>query len=217
MSFGADTQQRLARRQALVARNRLVSILRIGLPALGIVVVVLFFLQILLASFLNDFRIGNITVSGDSVAIDTPSYSGVTADGDLYTISAQGASTAITNLNLIAISNGELAVTQPDGEQMWARTAHGSFDSIAQTMTIPGVADVSNSSGDKGTLRQVVVDVPHKLLTASGPVAIQFQDGSKLAAEGMRYDAHTRIWTFDRATLVVPDAGEDDPMDGEQK
>ena len=210
MSVSADTERRLARRQALHARNRIVSILRIGLPALGILVVASFFFQILLASLASSFRIGNVRFAGDTVAVDTPSYSGVTADGDIYKLSAQAAATAITNLNLINITNGELQLTKPDGQQMRARARASTFDSIAQTMTVPGVADVSNSSGDSGTLRQVVVDLPRQTLKATGPVALQFKDGTTLEASGLDYNARTRIWSFGKATLEVPDPNDDE-------
>jgi hypothetical protein len=214
MNARAETaEKRLALHAALDQRNRIVSILRIALPALGALVVAAFFLQILLASLATSFGIGRVSFSGDTVVVDTPSYSGVMADGDLYKLSAEGAATAITNLNLINIRNATLLVTKPDGRQMTARAAASSFETLSQMMTVPGTAEVSDSLGNSGTLQQVVVDVPHQTLQAAGSVFLKLADGTTVEASALDYSARTGIWTFDKATLTVPlpedDAGED--------
>lgn len=206
MMPAADTaEQRLAVYERLVLRNRLIAVLRIGLPLLGLLVVAIFFLQIFLASLLDSFGIGRVSFAGDTVVVDTPSYSGVMANGDLYTLSAEGASTAVTALDLIDIRNGSLTLKRTDGEVMMARAPQASFATSRQELTIPGTATVADSAGDSGTLQDVVINVPEQTLKASGPVHLISQDGSTIAAAGLSYDARTGIWDFGRATLTVPD------------
>ncbi|MDR3475410.1 MAG: hypothetical protein P4M09_27495 [Devosia sp.] len=206
MNVRAETaQQRHAMHAALDQRNRFVSILRIGLPVVGAVVVLAFFLQILLASLANSFGIGRISFSGDTVIVDTPSYSGVMSNGDVYKLSAEGAATAITNLNLIDIKNATLVLTKPDGSQMKARAQTSSFETLGQVLTVPDTALVSDSDGNSGTLRQVVVDVSAQTLKASGPVSLLLKDGSTVDGSGLTYSAKTGIWDFGKATVTVPD------------
>ena len=211
MSISTDTEHRRARYRSLTVRNRIVAVLRIGLPALGILVVSMFFLQIFLASLMDTFRIGTVRFEGDRVAVDTPSYSGVMANGDVYKLSAEGASTAIANLDVIRLAKGELLLTKQDGEQMVARAENGAFNTIDQTFTVPGLAQVSDSAGNSGTLQHLTVDVPHQTLTVEGPVAMRFSDGGTLAATGLSYDATTRLWHFTGARLEVPDPNVDEP------
>jgi hypothetical protein len=207
MTARADTAaQRLALYEGLVQRNRIVSILRIGLPLLGLLVVVLFFLQIFIASLVNPFGIGRVHFAGDTVAVDTPTYSGVMANGDLYTISAEGASTAVTALDVIDITNGSLTLKRTDGEVMMARASRAAFETGGQILTIPGTATVADSDGDSGTLQQVVIDVPRQTLKATGPVHLISKDGSTVQSGGLSFDAKTGIWDFGRATLTVPES-----------
>ena len=76
--------RRLAVYSALATRNRIIAVLRIGLPLLGALVLGIFILQIQLASLGNNFGIGKVSFNGDAVSVDTPSYSVVMADGDIY-------------------------------------------------------------------------------------------------------------------------------------
>jgi len=206
MMPAADTvAQRSALYQRLVLRNRLISVLRIGLPLLGLLVVAIFFLQIFVASLLDSFGIGKVSFAGDTVVVDTPSYSGVMANGDLYTLSAEGASTAVTSLDVIDIKNGSLTLKRANGEVMMARAGTAKFATGRQELTIAGTATVADSGGDSGTLQDVLISVPAQTLKANGPVHLISQDGSTIAANGLTYDAKTGIWDFGRATLTVPD------------
>ena len=42
------------------------------------------------------------------------------------------------------------------------------------------------------------------MTVADGPVDLTFPDGSHLTAANLRFDGNTSLWSFDRATLVVP-------------
>ena len=207
MTARAETAaQRLAILEALGARNRIVSILRIGVPALGVLVLVAFFLQIFVASLAEQFGIGRLSFSGDKVVVDTPSFSGVMEDGDLYTLSAEGASTPVTSLNVIDIRNGMLTLKKPDGRVMTARAENSHFDTLRQVLTIPETAVVGDSAGNAGTLQQVEVDVPAQSLAAKGPVHLRLHGGATIDSEGLTYASKTGLWNFGHATVVIPES-----------
>ena len=112
MTLRAETaEQRFAIYSRLRTRNRLVSILRVALPVAGALVFLVFVAQLLLASLANNFGIGKISFTGSSVVVDTPSYSGVMANGDIYKVSAEGAQAAVANLNVIELKNAALQLT----------------------------------------------------------------------------------------------------------
>ena len=85
------SEQRLSIYRGLVARNRLISLLRLALPVAGLAAFGWFAVHILLASLGGAFSIGSISFSGGSVIVDTPSYSGIMANGNVYKVSAEAA------------------------------------------------------------------------------------------------------------------------------
>ena len=95
MDLHADATQRLAIYRGLQARNRVVSILRIGIPALGIVALSALMLQIYVSSRTSRFGIGQIAVSSESITVETPEYSGLLDDGTAYRVSATSAQAAV--------------------------------------------------------------------------------------------------------------------------
>jgi len=208
------SEQRLSIYRGLVARNRLISLLRLALPVAGFAAFGWFAVNILLASLGGAFSIGSISFSGGSVIVDTPSYSGIMANGNVYKVSAEAANTPVTDLDVINLQNAKLLLTKPSGATMTATAAAGTFNTITQVMTVPGQAVISNSAGDRGTLDNVVVNLPNQTLMASGPVNIAMADGSTVVGTGLDYDAKTSIWTFGHSTVTLPQTpGSDDSKD----
>ncbi len=207
------TEQRSAVYRALVGRNRTITVLRLVVPALGILAFAWFAIHIFLASFVGQFNIGNIRFAGGTVIVDTPSYSGVMADGDIYKVGAEAANTAVTNLDVINLTNASLLLTKPGGTKMMATAGAGSFDTVTQVMTVPATAEMSDSSGNKGVMNQVVVNLPEQTLKAGGHVHITTPDGMVIDGQGLDYVAKTSVWTFGRTTVTLPDSTGGSPDD----
>src|SRR6218665_1838621 len=94
-----SAEQRTAIFAALERRNRIVAILRVGLPLLGVLVLVALLLQIVVSSLLNQFGISRIAIDRGNLVVETPSYSGVSANGAMYTISSEGARTSLAAMD----------------------------------------------------------------------------------------------------------------------
>ena len=211
MSARAETAElRLQIFSALRARNRIVAILRIGVPGIGAVVFLGVVAQILIASVANDFGIGRVTVNGDQVTVDTPTYAGVMSNGDTYKISAEGAHTALTDMSVIDLKKVGVVLVKPDGTQMSAQSETAALETIRQTVTIPGTTEVSDSRGNSGTLDKVFIDWPRQTMKASGKVSMLMRDGATINADALDYSAKTAVWTFKNATLTVPEIPGDD-------
>jgi hypothetical protein len=194
-------------------RNRVVGALRLGVPAAGVLVFAIFAAQIFLANLRNQFGIGSVSFSGDTVTVETPSYSGVLDNGDVYKVAAASAQTAISNPDLIELTDATLQLTKTTGNQMTARVSHGTFATLKQVLAVPGSASVGDSAGNAGMLQNVSVNLAARTLTTDGPVSITMADGSTIEAAGLDYDATTDRWDFHgpvRLTATQP-AGEDSP------
>lgn len=204
MNLHADAAQRLAIYRGLEARNRIVAILRVGVPALGVIALAALMLQIYVSSRTSRFGISQIVISADSVTVETPEYSGVLDDGTAYRVSATAAQAAVEATDRIVLSDASLAMDKPDGIAMQVNAASAILDTTALTVEIADIANISNSLGTSGILRDTVFDYAAQRLDGRGPVSIDYQDGTQIEAEGLVYDAVALVWTFTRATVTLP-------------
>lgn len=205
MTLYADAAQRQAIYQRLNRRNRIVAILRIGVPLLGLIALVALMLQIYVSSTASRFGISQVLVSSDSVTVETPEYSGLLDDGTAYRVSALAAQAAIDATDRITLTDAALTMLRPDGVTMVVETPEAVLDTTGQVVEIAGEAAVSNSLGTAGTLSNSVFDYAAQFLTGSGPVDMVYEDGTQLKAQGVTYDVATLTWTFSRATVTLPD------------
>ena len=204
MNQQADTAQRLATYQRLAARNRLVGILRIGVPLLGAITLAVLIGQIYISSLGSRFGIGRIAVTPDRISVDAPEYSGVMEDGTSYRIWATGAEAAPDATNLITLTEAALSMQRADGVRMDISAPRAVLDSTAQTVQIADVAYVEDSTGTSGVVHDSIFDYAAQKLVGHGPVTIDYADGTTLVGTGMTYDARASVWTFAQADVTVP-------------
>ena len=205
MDLHADAAQRVAVYRGLEARNRVVSILRVGIPALGVVALSALMLQIYVSSRTSRFGVGQIAVSTESITVETPEYSGLLDDGTAYRVSATSAQAAVEATDRIGLTDASLTMVKPDGVTMLVDARAAVLDTTNQLVEVADIAEVSNSLGTSGLLRNSVFDYAAQRLTSNGPVDIDYHDGTTILAESLTYDATTLIWTFTRATVTLPD------------
>lgn len=217
MTMQADTARREAIYRRLEARNRLIAILRIGVPALGLVALTILVGQIYLSSLGSRFGIGQITVTRDSVTADAPEYAGLLDDGTAYHVSAVSAQAATDATDKIAMRDARLTMTRTDGEITNIAADAAVLDTTTQSVLIEKQAEIATSEGTRGVVANSVFDYATQTLMADGDVEIDYADGTHLVAEGMTYDAVSLVWTFTRATVTLqdtPGAGDDMPQPG---
>lgn len=189
----------------LEQRNRFVAILRVGVPALGVLVFLGLTLQLILAGMMNQFGIANIRIDRDNLVVDNPSYSSMTADGTMYTVTSRTARTALGDTDLLHLSQAELDVTKPDGSWMKAEAEDADMRLSSQSVFVPEAMGIADSRGTTGTVEGVAADLVSESLVSEGPARIRYHNGTTLHAETMAYDGKRQLWQFNRATLVIPD------------
>lgn len=212
MSAHADSNDRLRTYQSLAARNRIVAILRIGVPAIGTVVLLGLVVQIYMSSLGNRFGVGRVSVTLESVNVDAPEYAGVLDDGSHYHVSAASALAGLDSSDLIELSEAVLTVTRTNGVTMDASAASARLDTTNELVIIEGVATVVESTGTTSVLEDSVFDWAGQELTTKGPVTVNYADGTHLVAKGLVYDAKAMVWTFNDATVTLPETpGAEEP------
>jgi len=190
---------------ALNRRNRLVGLLRIVVPGIGLLVLAVLGIQMAIASLGRDFQIGSISIERDRLRIETPSYAGRMDDGGSYEVSAAAAEASLSALNLIDLENALVVVNRPNGVQAAATAAAAQIETELQQVNVPGVTELSETTGITGQLTGMLFDFAAQTVSASGPVTLTFAGGQTLDAAGMTFETATGRWTFSKVTLVVPD------------
>jgi hypothetical protein len=204
MSAQPDTANRLRTYQRLTLRNRVVGVLRLAVPLLGIVVLVLLVGQIYLSSLGSRFGVGQISVTRERVSIDAPQYSGVLDDGSIYRVSATSAEAALDATDVMDLSTASLSVVRTDGVTMDLSASMARLDTTRELVTIAGDTHVVESTGTTSTFANSVFDWQKQELTGRGPVVVDYADGTHLVAKGLVYNAKTAVWTFTDATVTLP-------------
>jgi hypothetical protein len=188
----------------LVRRNRAVAILRVGVPILGAVVLAGLMVQIYVSSLTARFEIGQVSITPDAISIAAPEYVGLLEDGSAYRVWATTARAATGSSHLIDLFEAHVVVDRIDGVQLRASAEEAQLDTVNRLTLVPGLAEISDSTGTAGTLTDSVFDWDGQTLTARGPVDIDNADGSTVKAEGLVYDAAAIVWTFERSIVTLP-------------
>ena len=206
--------QRAAILSGLVRRNRVVAILRVAVPAAGVAAFLVLIGQIWLANFAHQYGISGIRIDRGQLVVETPQYSEIGEDGSRYLVTAREARTPIASPDSIDMTEPHLTFERPDKSPFHAVAGSATLNTGTHYVTAPGVTDISTDDGLKGTLTEARADMQGQIIIANGPVDLTFPDGTHLTADNMHFDGKTDIWTFDRATLVVPNLPKPHPYWG---
>lgn len=204
MNLQADAAERLGIYRRLAARNRIVAILRIGLPALGVLLLASLIGQIYISSLTGRFGVGRISVSREAVTVEAPEYSGILDDGTTYHVWAESAQAAVEATDQIGLTTASLTLKRTNGVTMEVNAPAALLDTTSEIVTIDGIAYVEDSTGTAGTIYDSVFDYVSQTLLGKGAVHIDYADGTTLDGTGMTYDAKTMVWTFGKASVNLP-------------
>ena len=198
-------EQRAAIFAALHRRNRLVRVLRIGLPAIGVVILLGLMLQIYVGSLMPDLGFANVTIDRENLVVEAPVYAGTGTDGTTYAVSAASARTAFGRFDVIGLTDAVFTMVQGrDATRFTARAAAARLQMTDQTVVVDGTAHVEGSDGMHGTLLDATLDVDAETLQSAGAVDLTFSTGANIKAANMHYDGTTRRWRFERAVVDLP-------------
>lgn len=205
MAALAGAERRAAILETLAWRNRIVSLLRLAVPAIGLLAFLALIGQIIVAGMMGSYGIAGIRIDRGNLVVEAPQYSGASADGARYLVRGSEARTPMNDTSKIALSTATFDYWPKGRPAFHVSADNADIDTDKQTVVIPGMAVFHTDEGMRGTMRKVDFDSGSGDLTATEPVEITFTDGSTLQAADMRHVGATQQWIFRQATLVMPD------------
>lgn len=206
ISDSAD-RGRLFRR--LNRRNRLVALLRIIVPICGLVLCAVLVGYVYLANVVQDFGAKGIAIDRDKLVIATPRYEGVTSDGTRYLVTAESASSKLSDPELLSLGKAILDMTRSDGYSMHATTDLARYDLGNQTVDIPGEMVVTDAHGMTAYLSGSRLDWSTQTLTSENDVRVEYADGTTILAKSLFYYGETNEWVFDKAVVSSGDGADE--------
>lgn len=204
MSIAARTstaEQRAAIFDRLDARNRLVSVLRFGLPVIGAIIFAGLILQLYLGSLVPSFGFANIRIDRENIVVDRPAYEGTAQDGTRYFLEALGAKVALDDTDLVNLTEATITMTQPDQSSFTASAPQARVTMSTSVVKVDGVTTIRTTGGTTGTLGNGTFDVNNEKIDAPGGVDLQLNATTHLKASAMTYDGSIGIWAFTRVVL----------------
>lgn len=196
--------QRAAILGRLLRRNRLVGVLRLAVPALGVAALLVLMGQMWLTGLARQYGVSGIRIDRGQLVVETPQYSETGDDGSRYLVTAESARTPLDNPNSIEMTSPDLLFERPGESALHATADSATVDTGRHVVTVPGVTHVRSADGLFGTLTSVHSDMKAQITVADGPVDLTFADGTHLVAANMHFDGPADVWSFERATLTVP-------------
>jgi hypothetical protein len=199
-----SAEQREAILLGLLARNRIVSALRIIVPAAGVAAFLVLVVQIYAASALRQYGVSGIRIDRGALVVDTPDYAGVSKDGARYEARAREARAPLGTPSQIVMHDAGFDFTPAHGAAMHLTAPEATADTERQTLTVPGLATLRGDDGIHGTLTDLVADFQTGMTTGAGPVDLTYSNGTTLQAASFSHDGTANLWTFAHVTLTYP-------------
>lgn len=195
-----------ARYTIAVRHSRRVRLLRKAVPAA--VAVSLF--VILFASIFNPFRIlaklpldmGQLSVSGTKITMDSPHLAGFTPDQRPYELWARAATQDVTDPTNVELQDmrAKLQMEDKSGLTMDART--GRFDTKSQMLLLRDDIFLQSTTGYEARLSQADVDMANGTVSSDNPVAVKLLDGT-LDAQRLRITENGALVRFEGGVSMI--------------
>lgn len=188
---------------SLITRNRVVAVLRIAVPLIGLGAFALLVGQIYLSNMMRQYGVSGIRIDRGNVVVDAPRYSGTGADGSVYLLTAREAHTPLADSDQISMINPTLQYSRSTGGGYFGSAAAATMNTRTQIAIVPGLTSISGDDGMEGTLDSVEADMASERVTASGPVDITLANGTTITGSSMVHDGKAGTWTFTDATVIM--------------
>jgi lipopolysaccharide export system protein LptC len=159
--------------------SRVVSGLRLVLPAIAFVVVAWMFISArTLPTDVGDIDLGDVGLEGTTLTMQNPSLSGFNEDGTGYQVTAAKALQDVTNPRTVTLESVDGTMTKPDGSKVRVTADNGVFDSEEQWLELSNNIVVATDKGDHAYLNAARVDMKAGTIVSDEPVRAKANSGS---------------------------------------
>ncbi|MEM8743088.1 MAG: LPS export ABC transporter periplasmic protein LptC [Pseudomonadota bacterium] len=177
--------------------SRLVSILKIGLPAAALAAVGLYFVSPSIEVSLGDMNasVQGVVIEKGNLRMVNPKLEGANEKQGSYVVTAAYAEQAVANPDTIHLTN--LQAETNDAQKGWSRltSPKGVFETKTEKLELIGDIRVAQSTGMKAHLTRAKVDMKGQTVTSDEPVRVDFPAGN-LDSQTMRLDMGAKEAAF---------------------
>ncbi len=160
--------------------SKIVRILRIALPAAGVLVVLAY-----AATAVRESGVGEglstaalQTILPENLTMNNPSYKGFGKDGSSYVLEAKTARQDFDKPNIIFLESITGTLLQPDKTKTVLIAKSGSFNRKSNTLDLFTSIDIASESGLKAKLKSATVKTRSNTVVTKEPVYVEFPAGT---------------------------------------
>lgn len=194
------------RRPPSVAYSRLVSFLKVVLPASAVGLAVLFFVWPYLSPSEHNFRVRPIKVSAsdlENLNVAGARFVGLDGDNQPFTLMADQAVQANAEGNAMELDAPKGDITLRDGTWLSINSTHGTFHRKENELVLTGDVSLFQDSGYEVHTDRATIDLKHGEANGDRPVQGQ-GPGIQLEGDGFQiFDRGGRIVITGKSRLVV--------------
>ncbi len=162
--------------------SRMVRILRIAIP----LAVVLGTIGISLVTFFNPLRMlaklpidmNDLVVSGTKITMEQPRLAGFTKDGRAYEFTAEAAAQDLTKPDVVELRKIHAKLKMQDKSTTAMTADTGIYNTKLEILQLNSNILLTSTSGNKGHLREVTIDVRKGNVVSDQPVEFEFLQGT---------------------------------------
>lgn len=181
-----------SRRQAFAAPgsrlDKIVRVLAVGLPAMIGVVVAMMLITPLSPrseiSFLLDRN--KVAIAEDRLRMDNAMYRGEDSSGRPFSLSAGEAVQSSASVPVVELHELTARIVLPEGPAVLSSPT-GTYNIDSEQVTVPGIVQFNAADGYQLSARNVVIDLPTRVLLGNGRVEGEIPAGT-FSADDFRAD-----------------------------
>ena len=201
--------RKMTRAQKTARRHsRAVKVLRLFLPAVGVLIFAGMVGMIVVFNYLSNLGIGAVSLTSDGLVMHRPELSG--HDGDRsYRVTATRAVQRLSNPMIIDLEMIRADIVPGPDQSARITALKGTYDNTAETLRLYDGLQVEWSEGYTVDLSEVTIDLKSGALRTKEPIVIRSDKGT-IKAGRLSYDQEAGKVRFTdgiKMTLQPPEQG----------
>jgi lipopolysaccharide export system protein LptC len=196
----------------MLSYSSVIRTLRIAVPALGVLLLVLFFLWPTLTAITLP-KLDKAQITGDRTELVNPRYEGQDEDGQRFVLTAERAIQTRNKPDEVILISPHAALTQNDNSEGANVTAdNGIYENVAEHLNLSDNVQLRTPEGDAFTTAAAAIDLKNKIVSGNVPVT---GSGMRidLSAQGFVYDHAQKLLTLTGPAKLVLKETNEAPID----
>jgi lipopolysaccharide export system protein LptC len=189
----------------LQRRHRMVRLLRVAVPLVGVLVLAALVLQIYLGALTGGVAISGARIDRSRLIVDRPTINGTLSGVGRYELVAQTASAPITDARFVDLDSIDATMSFDSGARAVGHADSGVLDFPRRQIRTSHAISLTSSDGISARIEGGAIDMVEQTLSTVAGARFEFPGGSSLTARTMTYNATRGTWRFEKVVIsIVP-------------